>query len=81
MGRHNRQHQRRLLQAIPGNQESTRAAKECKKIAYPKPDGVFSFDRLSSVFLGNVHHEEDQPAHLKLRDWNIENKVNIAHYD
>ncbi len=64
-----------------GDHAATRAAKECKKIAYPKPDGVFSFDRLSSVFLGNVHHEEDQPAHLKLRDWNIENKVNIAHYD
>lgn len=56
-------------------------AKACKKIEYPKPDGVISFDRLSSVFLGNVHHEEDQPAHLKLRDWDVENSVNIAVYD
>lgn len=56
-------------------------AKDCKKIDYPKPDGVISFDRLSSVFLGNVHHEEDQPAHLKLRDWDVENSVNIAVYD
>jgi len=56
-------------------------AAQCKKIDYPKPDGVISFDRLSSVFLGNVNHEEDQPAHLKLRDWKIENDVNIAVYD
>ncbi len=56
-------------------------AKVCKKIAYPKPDGVITFDRMSSVFLGNVHHEENQPAHLKLRDWKVENDVNIAIYD
>jgi electron-transferring-flavoprotein dehydrogenase len=56
-------------------------AKDCKKIEYLKPDGVISFERLSSVFLANVHHEEDQPAHLKLRDWKIENDVNIAVYD
>ena len=41
---------------------------EAPKITYPKPDGVYSFDRLSSVFLANTNHEEDQPAHLKLRD-------------
>jgi electron-transferring-flavoprotein dehydrogenase len=41
---------------------------EAPKISYPKPDGVYSFDRLSSVFLANTNHEEDQPAHLKLRD-------------
>ena len=39
-----------------------------KPIVYPKPDGVFSFDRLSSVFISNTNHEEDQPSHLKLRD-------------
>ncbi|HEU0118041.1 MAG TPA: electron transfer flavoprotein-ubiquinone oxidoreductase [Alphaproteobacteria bacterium] len=48
--------------------KQTKPAKECKKIEYPKPDGVFSFDRLSSVFLSNTNHEENQPAHLKLRD-------------
>ena len=37
-------------------------------IAYPKPDGVISFDRLSSVFLSNTNHEEDQPIHLTLKD-------------
>jgi electron-transferring-flavoprotein dehydrogenase len=39
-----------------------------KKIDYPKPDGVLTFDRLSSVFLSNTNHEEDQPVHLKLKD-------------
>jgi electron-transferring-flavoprotein dehydrogenase len=39
-------------------------AAECTPIAYPKPDGVLTFDRLSSVFLSNTNHEEDQPCHL-----------------
>jgi electron-transferring-flavoprotein dehydrogenase len=39
-----------------------------KKIAYPKPDGVLTFDKLSSVFLSNTNHEEDQPVHLQLKD-------------
>ncbi len=43
-------------------------AAECKKIVYPKPDGKISFDRLSSVFLSNTNHEEDQPIHLKVKD-------------
>ena len=43
-------------------------AAECPKIDYPKPDGVLTFDRLSSVFLSNTNHEEDQPVHLQLRD-------------
>jgi electron-transferring-flavoprotein dehydrogenase len=43
-------------------------AAEAPRIAYPKPDGVLTFDRLSSVFLSNTNHEEDQPAHLVLRD-------------
>jgi electron-transferring-flavoprotein dehydrogenase len=43
-------------------------AAEAPRIAYPRPDGVISFDRLSSVFLSNTNHEENQPAHLKLRD-------------
>ncbi|MFN3448476.1 MAG: electron transfer flavoprotein-ubiquinone oxidoreductase [Roseococcus sp.] len=51
-------------------------AAEAPRIAYPKPDGVISFDRLSSVFLSNTNHEENQPAHLVLRDpsrWRAEN--------
>ncbi len=48
--------------------ETLKPAAESPKITYPKPDGVLSFDRLSSVFLSNTNHEEDQPAHLVLRD-------------
>ncbi|MGE0565289.1 MAG: electron transfer flavoprotein-ubiquinone oxidoreductase [Pseudolabrys sp.] len=47
---------------------SLRPASECKPIAYPKPDGKLTFDRLSSVFLSNTNHEEDQPVHLKVAD-------------
>ena len=43
-------------------------ASECEKITYPKPDGKITFDRLSSVFLSNTNHEEDQPIHLKLKN-------------
>jgi electron-transferring-flavoprotein dehydrogenase len=43
-------------------------ASEAKRIDYPKPDGVLSFDRLSSVYLSNTNHEEDQPSHLVLKD-------------
>ena len=46
--------------------ETLKPAKDCKKIDYPKPDGVISFDKLSSVFLSNTNHEEDQPIHLKV---------------
>lgn len=45
-----------------------------KRIDYPKPDGVLTFDRLSSVFLSNTNHEEDQPVHLKLADMNLQTK-------
>ena len=48
--------------------ETLKDKARAEKIVYPKPDGVLTFDRLSSVFLSNTNHEEDQPAHLKLRD-------------
>jgi len=48
--------------------EHLKKASECKPIDYPKPDGKLTFDRLSSVFLSNTNHEENQPAHLKLLD-------------
>ncbi|MEA1013307.1 electron transfer flavoprotein-ubiquinone oxidoreductase [Sphingosinicella sp. LY1275] len=51
-----------------------------RPIAYPKPDGVISFDRLSSVFLSNTNHEEDQPVHLTLKDASIPVDVNLADY-
>ncbi len=50
-------------------------------IAYPKPDGVLSFDRLSSVFLSNTNHEEDQPIHLTLKDADVPITVNLPLYD
>lgn len=56
-------------------------ASECERINYPKPDGVLTFDRLSSVFLSNTNHEEDQPSHLRLKDPNVEIKVNLELYD
>jgi electron-transferring-flavoprotein dehydrogenase len=48
--------------------ESLKKAADSPKISYPRPDGKLTFDRLSSVFLSNTNHEEDQPAHLKLKD-------------
>jgi electron-transferring-flavoprotein dehydrogenase len=51
-----------------------------KPIAYPKPDGVLTFDRLSSVFVSNTNHEEDQPVHLVLRDPSIPVRVNLPDY-
>lgn len=56
-------------------------AKDCQKISYPKPDGKISFDKLSSVFLSSTNHEEDQPAHLTLRDESVPIAVNLPLYD
>jgi electron-transferring-flavoprotein dehydrogenase len=53
----------------------------CPRITYPTPDGVISFDRLSSVFLSNTNHEEDQPPHLKLRKPDVAIDVNLTLYD
>ncbi len=55
-------------------------AADCTAIAYPKPDGVVSFDRLSSVYLSNTNHEEDQPAHLTLKDASVPVEVNLKLY-
>ncbi len=52
-----------------------------EKIDYPKPDNEVSFDRLSSVFLSNTYHEENQPAHLRLRDSSVPIRTNLALYD
>ena len=54
---------------------------EVRKINYPKPDGVLTFDRLTSVFLSNTNHEEDQPVHLTLKDSTVPVEVNLALYD
>ena len=61
--------------------ESLKKAADAPKIAYPKPDGVVSFDKPSSVYLSNTNHEEDQPAHLTLKDDGVPIQVNLALYD
>ena len=61
--------------------KSLKPASACKKIVYPKPDGKISFDKLSSVFLSNTNHEEDQPIHLRLKDPSVPVTVNLPTYD
>jgi electron-transferring-flavoprotein dehydrogenase len=60
---------------------SLEPAAKHNKIDYPKPDGVLTFDRLSSVFLSNTNHEEDQPVHLQLKDPSIPIEYNLPLYD
>jgi electron-transferring-flavoprotein dehydrogenase len=55
-------------------------AAECQPIVYPKPDNKITFDRLSSVFVSNTNHEEQQPAHLTLKDASVPVSVNLATY-
>jgi electron-transferring-flavoprotein dehydrogenase len=55
-------------------------AAECMPIAYPKPDGQLTFDRLSSVFISNTNHAEDQPAHLTLKDASVPVSINLARF-
>jgi electron-transferring-flavoprotein dehydrogenase len=64
-----------------GDHESLKPAAETPKIDYPKPDGVLTFDRLSSVFISNTNHEEDQPVHLTLKDPAVPIAHNLAIYD
>ena len=59
---------------------SLRPAAQCEPMAYPKPDGVLSFDRLSSVYLSNTHHADDEPVHLTLRDAAVPVAVNLHAY-
>ena len=55
-------------------------AAECQPIDYPKPDGTLTFDRLSSVFISNTNHEENQPAHLTLKDASVPVNLNLARF-
>jgi electron-transferring-flavoprotein dehydrogenase len=61
--------------------ETLKKKTEATPIQYPKPDGVLSFDRLSSVFVSNTNHEEDQPAHLTLKNKDVPISTNLALYD
>jgi len=58
-----------------------KSAASCLRIDYPRPDGVLTFDRMSSVFLSNTNHEEHQPCHLRLKDASVAIAVNLALYD
>jgi electron-transferring-flavoprotein dehydrogenase len=58
-----------------------KGASECTPIVYPKPDGKLTFDRLSSVFISNTNHEEDQVPHLQLKDASVAINVNLELYD
>ena len=60
--------------------ECLRPASECKPIDYPKADGKLTFDRLSSVFVSNTNHEENQPCHLILKDATVPVALNLAKY-
>jgi electron-transferring-flavoprotein dehydrogenase len=60
--------------------EATGKAKDYKPIQYPKPDGKLSFDKLSSVFISNTNHAENQPAHLRLKDPSVPIRVNLPEY-
>ena len=60
--------------------ECMKPAEDCTPIAYPKPDGKLTFDRLSSVFISNTNHAEDQPSHLTLRDWKNPISLNLTKY-
>ena len=60
--------------------ECLKPAAECQPITYPKPDGKLTFDRLSSVFVSNTNHTEDQPAHLTLKNASIPVSVNLSKY-
>ncbi|MDH3669629.1 MAG: electron transfer flavoprotein-ubiquinone oxidoreductase [Gammaproteobacteria bacterium] len=61
--------------------QSLKKADECPKIDYPKPDGKITFDKLSSVYLSGTNHEENQPAHLILKDTSVPIEINLKHYD
>jgi electron-transferring-flavoprotein dehydrogenase len=61
--------------------ETLRPKDAARSIAYPKPDGRLSFDKLSSVFISNTNHEEDQPVHLVLRDPSVPVALNLPRWD
>jgi len=68
------------LHRSQADHEKLRPAAECTPIEYPKPDGTLTFDKLSSVFLSNTNHEENQPAHLTLKDASVPVATNLARY-
>ena len=61
--------------------ETLKPAKDCKKIDYPKPDGVLTFDKSSSVYLTGTYHTENQPVHLELKDNNLPINYTLEEFD
>ena len=68
------------IRRTKADHEYLKPASECVPIDYPKPDGKLTFDRLSSVFISNVNHEEQQPAHLTLKDASVPVSINLAKF-
>ncbi len=68
------------LRTRTADHASLKPAAKCRPIAYPAPDGVVTFDRMSSVFISNTHHEENQPCHLRLRHADIPIQQNLPLY-
>jgi electron-transferring-flavoprotein dehydrogenase len=66
---------------LTADHDKLKKAIDCQPIDYPKPDGQITFDRLSSVFLSNTNHEENQPCHLQLKDASVPIRINLALYD
>ena len=69
------------LHHVAADHTTLKKAADCQPIDYPRPDGVFSFDRLSSVYLSNTNHEENQPCHLTLKNETVPIGVNLTLYD
>ncbi len=76
-----RGHAPRTLHHAHADNETLGNKRDYRPIDYPKPDGEVSFDKLSSVFISNTNHEENQPAHLTLKDPAVPISVNLAQYD
>jgi electron-transferring-flavoprotein dehydrogenase len=68
------------LHRTQADHTTLRPAAEMPQISYPKPDGKLTFDRLSSVFVSNTNHEENQPAHLTLKDASVPVQINLAKF-
>jgi electron-transferring-flavoprotein dehydrogenase len=69
------------LHHLAADHTQLKKSADCPPIAYPKPDGVITFDRLSSVFISNTNHEENEPCHLTLKDAAVPIQINLALYD
>jgi electron-transferring-flavoprotein dehydrogenase len=61
--------------------DQLKPARACRPIDYPKPDGKLTFDRLSSVYISNTNHDDNQPCHLTLKDASVPISLNLAEYD